>query len=262
MPKALAIFAHPDDETIALGARLNRFQNAHLVHVTDGAPQNPQEARTHGFASRDAYRSARAQELEHALHLAGLDTVSRECLGIQDQEASLHLVRLAQCITYLLRKHMPEVVFTHPYEGGHPDHDACAFAVAHAVAAQKKRCEPVPLIVECAFYHAGPHGIATGTFLPQTFVLDEIMCPLTERERENKEALLACFASQQSTLRYFTLDAERFRIAPEHDFTKPPHPGPVFYDQFPWGMTSSHFCDLAQRATEALENVESTVACV
>src|ERR1700740_2149628 len=59
MPPALLFYAHPDDETIALGARLGRFRNAHLVHVTDGAPHNENIPRAHGLNSVSQYRHAR-----------------------------------------------------------------------------------------------------------------------------------------------------------------------------------------------------------
>jgi hypothetical protein len=56
MPKSMLVFAHPDDEVVALGARLGRFQSALFVHVTDGAPRNEQESRAYGFASDVFFR--------------------------------------------------------------------------------------------------------------------------------------------------------------------------------------------------------------
>jgi len=61
-PKSLLVFAHPDDEAIALGARLARFRDALFVHVTDGAPRNGQDSRDHGFARLEDYRQARREE--------------------------------------------------------------------------------------------------------------------------------------------------------------------------------------------------------
>lgn len=63
MPRAMVVVAHADDETIALGARMGRFQEAHFVHVTDGAPRNEQDSRAHGFAALADYRQARDHEL-------------------------------------------------------------------------------------------------------------------------------------------------------------------------------------------------------
>lgn len=48
------------------------------------------------------------------------------------------------------------------------------------------------------------------------------------------------------------MEFERYRVAPSYDFHEPPHDGPVFYDSFPWGMNSEHFCELA-RAADAAE---------
>ena len=102
MPRAMLVFAHPDDEVVGLGARLGRFRSACFVHVTDGAPQNGQDSRAHGFASIDDYRRAREAELSRALAKAGLQNVRRERLGIPDQEASLQLAWLVRRIERLM----------------------------------------------------------------------------------------------------------------------------------------------------------------
>lgn len=259
-PKSLLVFAHPDDEAIALGARLSRFGDAHFVHVTDGAPRNEQDSREHGFAMLGDYRQARRKEFRMALACAGIADASQESLQIPDQEASLHLPEIALRICGLLEQLEPEIVFTHPYEGGHPDHDACAFAVHLALAVHARRGHRPPAILEAAFYHAGPTGLLTGTFLRRPERMMEVFYPLSAAERQRKQALLDCFATQKETLALFPLDAERFRIAPEYEFWRPPHLAPVYYDQLPWGMTSERFCSLAREAQEALLQ-EADAAC-
>lgn len=253
MPNAVLVFAHPDDEVIALGGRLGRFQSAHLVHVTDGAPRNGQDSRAHGFASLDEYRQARVEELRRALETAGLHHPSCECLDIPDQEASLQLVRLTLLLSHLFDERRPDVIFTHPYEGGHPDHDACAFAVHHAIALQSAQSQNLPLIIEAPFYHAGPNGMETGNFLPHVQPQQEIVYQLSPEERQRKQALLDCFSTQRETLSVFKVEEESFRIAPVYDFRRPPHTAPVFYDQHPWGMKSSLFCELASDAENTLK---------
>jgi LmbE family N-acetylglucosaminyl deacetylase len=246
----MLVFAHPDDEVIALGGRLARFGPAHFIHVTDGAPRNEGDSRAHGFATLDQYRKARAGELLCALSAAGLTNAS-ESFDIPDQEASHRLLQVTDLVAERLDQHGPEVVFTHPYEGGHPDHDACAFAVQQAVTLRRARGKPVPIIIEAPFYHAGPHGMLTGEFLPGSPATPGISRSLSPGEQKRKRDLFACFTTQAEVLRSFPLDRELFRIAPVYDFTHPPHPGPVFYDGFPWGMTSQRFCELARHALES-----------
>ncbi len=246
MPRAMLVFAHPDDETVALGARLARFANAHFVHVTDGAPRNEQDSRWHGFRSWQEYRAARDQEFLNLLTLAGISSATHECLEIADQEAAYQMVALTRRVAQLLGAHKPEVVFTHPFEGGHPDHDACAFAVHHAVAMHDARGEPVPVVIEGAFYNAVAG--APGSFLTGAETAAHCEYRLTEDEKKRKQARLDCFTSQRETLRGFPLEWERFRIAPVYDFSTPPHPPPLLYDRYPWGMTAERFVQLAGEA--------------
>lgn len=253
MPCAMVVVAHPDDEIIAVGARIQRFRDAHFVHVTDGAPRNEQDSRNQGLPALDAYRIARREEFRSALREADIGEVSYECLGIPDQEASFNLALLTDMLSTLIVRLSPEVILTHPYEGGHPDHDACAFAVHQAVREMKRQAIRSPLIVEASFYHAGPQGIETGCFLPNAEPTDEIAYPLTTLEQAKRQRLLRCFTTQQETLKYFSTEQERFRIAPHYNFRKPAHHLPVFYDQYPWGMTSDRFCELAREAIQTLE---------
>lgn len=254
----MAFFAHYDDETIAIGARLRRFAAAHFVHITDSAPRDEEDSRAGGFASLSEYRRAREEEFRSALDVAGMFNLSSECLNIPDQEASFCLADLTFRILKIIENHRPEVVFTHPYEGGHPDHDACAFGVHHASELIEERNSAPPLIVEAAFYHAGPNGITTGSFLPSDHPAEEVRCLLSPEERRRKQRLLACFSTQQNTLKYFGVEQESFRIAPRYDFQKPPYAPPVFYDGYSWGMNSHRFCQLAEAAEQDIQERASS----
>ena len=248
MPRAMVVMAHADDETIALGARIGRFHEAHFIHVTDGAPRNEEDSRTHGFSFLADYRQAREFELTEMFARAGLDRVSRNCLNHPDQEASLNLVEITRELIRHIKHHEPEVIFTHPYEGGHPDHDACAFAVHHAVGLHRAEGGRRPLILEASFYNAGPREGGSSMFLDVAMTMPSVTYDLSPADRKRKHALLACFATQRATLKEFSNDREQYRIAPMYDFTRPPHQGRVHYDHYPWGMTSERFCELATRA--------------
>ena len=251
MPVAMVVVAHADDETIALGARMSRLMQACFVHVTDGAPRNERDSRAHGFATLADYRAARREELKSMFRAAGIGPAGYACLEVPDQEASFHLAEISRELMRRMTRWEPKVVFTHPYEGGHPDHDACAFAVHHAVAACERQSRTVPMILESPFYHAGRGEFTSGRFL-EAGSSDEVVYQLSPEEREQKHKLIACFTSQQETLRGFHDATERYRIAPAYDFTKAPHPGKLLYENYPWGMTAGRFVELAKAAEEDL----------
>ncbi len=251
-PPLLVVSAHPDDEVVSLGSRLPRLPGVTLVHVTDGAPRNGADARAHGFGGWAAYALARRRELESAVALAGIAPAQLRELEVADQAASLHLAAIARRLADLFAELRPVGVVTHPYEGGHPDHDATAFAVHAACRLLVRRREPIPILVEASSYHNGPGGIEVGCFVPRAGAAEAVTVQLSEAECDLKRRMFACFASQQETLQYFPVGVECFRLAPRYDFWNPPHGGRLFYENFPWGMTGQRFCMLAREAEEQL----------
>ncbi len=230
---AALIVAHPDDETIGAGASLGQFDDLLLIHVTDGAPRSLHNAREAGFATAAEYAAARTAELHAALRAAEARarTVS---LGVPDQEASLRLPQIATALHDLLAG--IALVITHAYEGGHPDHDACASAVHRAC----RGLAAPPVFLEFPCYHAGPdRGWVRQRFLPGPPAATARVMDAAAVTR--KRAALDCFASQRRTLAAFSPDIESFRPAPAYDFAAPPHPGPLLYEQYAWGMTGARW---------------------
>jgi N-acetylglucosamine malate deacetylase 2 len=246
----LVVAAHPDDETIGAAGILGHMSDPVVLHVTDGSPLNSEFAHWAGFSSREAYAAARRNELSRALELAGIPEARRFALGFPDQGVSYDLVGLTHAMSQVLLELRPEAVLGHPYEGGHPDHDATAFAL-HAAC---RRMHRAPRIFEFPSYHAaGPadSSLESGRFLPgqdagEVFVL-------SARDRRRKEAMMACFESQAEVLRNFQCVEERFREAPAYNFERPPHAGRLFYETFPSGISPAKWLALAASALRELE---------
>jgi N-acetylglucosamine malate deacetylase 2 len=254
LPRTTVVVAHPDDETVGAGSRLPRLKDARFVYVTDGAPRDGQDAARHGYTPAE-YANARRREIEAALALCGIGPGQVLGLGCPDQQASLQLGRLAARLAEVFAQWRPEAVLTLPYEGGHPDHDATAFVVHAAAALMRGRGQPAPCVVEFALYHLGSQGTPACAFLPDADAdADAGMAAvhLTAPEQQHKLALLACFVTQQDTLRNLPIDVERFRRSPLYDFGRLPHAGKLYYERHPWGMTGARFCQLAANAMAEL----------
>lgn len=243
------VVAHPDDETIGAGAVLPLFRRLLLVHATDGAPRNLADARAAGFSTAADYAAARRRELEAALAAGGV-RAERAALGAADQGASLRMAELSRALAALFERHGTRAVLTHPYEGGHPDHDAAAFCAGAAASLSARGGADPPAVAEMAFYHAGPEGWTVGRFLPGGPPATALA--LTGEERARKRAMLDAFATQAATLARFPMGDEVLRPAPAHDFSAPPHAGTLLYERFPWGMDGPRWRRLASEAGREL----------
>jgi N-acetylglucosamine malate deacetylase 2 len=241
----VVVAAHPDDETIGLGAQLRRLEDTLLVHVTDGAPRDGHDAAAYGFPTLADYAAARRRELAAALTEGGADHLRTLCLGIVDQEAMHHLASLARHLRELFLQERPQAVVTHAYEGGHPDHDATAFAVH---AACRLLAEP-PAILEMALYHRREGRLVSGEFLPSTAHEPPATIELNEEEVERKQRMIDCFTTQRWLLSQLDSGVERLRIAPGYDFRTAPHPGELHYEMLGWGITGP---DWRRQAAAAL----------
>jgi len=246
---AVVLVAHPDDETVSAGSVLPRLRDLKLIHLTDGAPQDMHDARRAGFETREQYAAARAKELDCALDALQARPRVRIGYGCVDQESAEHLAELSRRLRDDLAD--AEIVITHPYEHGHPDHDACAFTVHAACALLRRAGQAAPGIVEFASYHVRDGAGRAGEFWPDAahpvreFVLDAGEC-------ERKTRAIECFASQHGLAEVFPVGVERYRNAPDYDFRMPAPPGTAWYDAHCWRVDSARWRKCAAAALDEL----------
>ncbi len=215
-----------------------------IVHTTTGSPENPSDARAAGFASPDSYAEARRAELLCALSkVGGRETRS---FGLIDQQSWRDLPALTNSVLALIEDWRPEAIVTHPYEGGHPDHDAAAFAVQYAC---QRLGRQAPVRVEAAFYNRYGGLFRPGEFIPG---IPSVDVKQDAEARARKDRMFACFTSQKPVLSLFSTEFERFRPAPVYDFSRPPHDGELNYETFGFGITSAMWIESAARAMATL----------
>lgn len=247
----IAVFAHPDDETIAIGGQLRRLSGIRVLHVTDGAPANMADAQAHGFADCKTYATARRRELEAAVGRAGVPPEALLRLDVADQAAARAMPMIARKLSDLFRDHAITVVITHAFEGGHPDHDATAFAVHAACALLEGEGLAGPEIIECPFYH-----VRGSQWLCQQFARadgPEYVIELDGESARQKRQMLSAYATQQGTLARFRDNmVERFRRAPRYDFARLPNGGELLYEGFDWGLDGRAWLGLAEEARREL----------
>ena len=220
--RILIAVAHADDEALGCFSQLlNDGDDVHILHATDSTPLDPRYALKNGYPDVDAYRAGRRREMLEALAVTGLDPARHwRALPFADQDAPNRIAEIRRAVA----AYQADRIYTHAYEGGHPDHDALAFAVSGIQADQAAEVWEFPL------YHASPEGE-----LPTVnHFLDgeaSTVVRLTPAQLDHKRRTLACFRSQKRVLDNFdTLDIEQFRPQKAYDFDAPPHAGPLYYE--------------------------------
>ncbi|MDP1545253.1 MAG: PIG-L family deacetylase [Anaerolineales bacterium] len=137
--KLLGVFAHPDDESMGMGATFAKYSaegvETHLVCASRGERgwSGPEEQ----FPGLEGLGKIRTSELENAAALLGIQSLSFLGYIDGDVDQANHAEAISRIVTHI-RKIQPQVVVTFPHDGiyGHPDHIAIGqFTTAAIVCA-------------------------------------------------------------------------------------------------------------------------------
>jgi LmbE family N-acetylglucosaminyl deacetylase len=251
----LVVMAHPDDEIIAAGALMARAPKTGVICLTNGAPREERYARHAGFDNWIDYAQTRRGEAEAALALLRRDLAVSEALEISDLELAFNIVPVARHLMKSLQAGFGHVV-THPYEGGHADHDATALIVHAACALVARLGGRPPVIVEAPFYNAASGAYVYGEFAPHADAGLVVQFDLSPEEQTLKDRMFACHSSQKDVLPLFGVSNERFRIAPRYHFSARPHQGEVGFNKLTPTITGRIWRAAAWQAIRKLNLLE------
>jgi hypothetical protein len=127
-------------------------------------------------------------------------------------------------IVAAIAAHRPDQLWVPAYEGGNPDHDGLN-ALGQLFTGQLS-------VLEFAEYN-----FFEGKTGAQTFPYPngaETIIALTDAERARKRELLKLYASEQNNLFFVGVERECFRPLASYDYSRPPHPGMLWYERFRW----------------------------
>lgn len=244
--KCSVIVAHPADEIVGAGCLISKLVDVTVLHVTDGAPGDMQDAKAAGFNQREEYAEARKQECISALAMANVPEERIVDFKVPDHCASNYLADLTKRITTFLQLSGADIVVTHPYEGGHPDHDATAFATHAALRLMKQNGFRAPVLFEMALHPSKDGKAKVPEFLPGTEGETTTLL-LDERATDLKQRMFACFESQRGSLDVSPFGPEKFRQPAAYDFTTPPQEGKLHYENFAWAPKWDEWQSLARQ---------------
>jgi len=241
------IVAHPVDEVIGAGGLISKLKDVTVIHLTDGAPRSERIAYEAGFEGIAEYTEARRRECISALALVNVPADHILELDIGDHQAPQFLTELSKKLTTLLQQCAPDVVLTHPYEGGHPDHDAAAFATNAAVRLLKRSGFRAPMLFEMALHPGRDGEKRVLDFLPSSG-RETTTLMLDQEAQDLKRRMYECFATQREALKENPLGPERFRRPPPYDFTMPPQRGKLNYENYDREFSGHEWELLARKA--------------
>lgn len=223
--RILLLVPHPDDEVVACAATIGRARaegaTCFAAYLTTGCVSTslvwPWQRKTH-----DAKIAQRRQEAEAVAQRLGITPV------LWSERPARFLWRfLPQVLEetlQLIEQHQIDQVWVPAYEGGNADHDGLNAVGAHL--------STIVSVLEFAEYN-WLNGQCQANRFPYP-TPETIAFALAPEERTFKTQLLAHYASERRNLSYVATERETFRTLISYDYSRPPHPGLLWYRRFQW----------------------------
>ena len=227
--RILVLIPHPDDEVVACAAAICRARRAGArvfgLYLTTGLPSADKAWpwRRRNQPGRIARRRTEARAVADLLGLEPVGWASRPARTLKDDWA-------AACsdIGNILDRLDIQALWTPAYEGGHQDHDVANFLAS-------KFAGHVPVAEFAEYNYAGGQVCAHQFPMPTGH---ERLLALDSVERQVKAHALALYVSERGNLTHVSgpaaLERETLRPLHEYDYSRPPHPGRLFWERFHW----------------------------
>jgi len=208
-------------------------------------------------AIQNDHEEAKTKACISALALANVPSDHVVELGVTNIQEPHSLASLSREIAGYLQRFRPEIVLTHPYDGGHPDHDATAFATHAAIRLMQNNGFEPPALFEMGLHPSTDGQKRELDFFPGTW-LETTTLVLDEKTRNLKRRMFDYVAVQEGNLRGTTLSLERFRRSPDYDFSIAPNAGKPAYESFDPEMTGVRWQVLSRKALAELFGGDGT----
>ena len=223
--RILLLAPHPDDEAVGCAALISRAQaqgaTILVLCLTTGVPAAEQLWRW----QRGSYAARVARRRREAAQAAAmLATEAAGFLPWPARRLRWHLDETSAAIARLVAERGIDTLWAPAWEGAHQDHDA-----ANVIAAGFR--DRISVWEYAAYTFAG------GTVRAQSFVVatgGEDVLRLDAAAAVRKRAVLALYASERGNLRHIGFAQESLRPLPERDYSRLPHPRPLFWERFQW----------------------------
>jgi len=231
--RCLVVAPHPDDEIIGLFETMTRLLEVgtcvDIVYMTNGAPSKedyyPNEK---GFTNRAEYAEVRKNEAIKVAEHLGIRESNLSFLEFDDVDLCSEIFEATKLLSNTIKQRDPVIIFTCPYDGSHPDHDATRFIVEQASISS---CFNGAL-VEYALYNHSKEQEIFNEFIDKCQT-KELVIHISERRKARKRFHLKMYASQQKgIISRVTLDKEMLRLAPPYDFKSYASSRPLYYEKY------------------------------